>query len=85
VVGDNSSAVLKGVGALFPTTCMASMVKVIIGFEANDQGVNLSNLDRDYKQFTMMGGYIIQIINFLWLTLLGLYLEQVLPKEFGKQ
>jgi hypothetical protein len=33
----------------------------------------------------MLGGYIIQIINFLWLTLLGLYLEQVLPKEFGKQ
>jgi len=58
-VGDNSSAVLKGFGALFPTTCMASMVKVIIGFETNGLGINMDNLNRDYKQFTMMGGYII--------------------------
>jgi hypothetical protein len=49
VVGEDASAVAKGIGALFPTTCMASMVKVIIGFEANGLGLTMDNLGKDYK------------------------------------
>ena len=45
MVGENSSAMVKAIGALFPTTCMASMVKVVIGFETNGLGVSMDNLN----------------------------------------
>jgi len=83
VMGENASAGSKIVNAFSPTTCMSSIVKVIIGFESNGLGVTLGNLNRDFKNFSVLKGLWVQVFNFFWLSLLGLYFEQVLPREFG--
>lgn len=59
VMGENASATTKIFVALSPTTCMSSIVKVIIGFESNGLGVTLENMNRDYKNFSIMKGLIL--------------------------
>jgi hypothetical protein len=56
VMGENASASMKIVNAFSPTTCMSSIVKVIIGFESNGLGISLDNLDRDFKNFSVLKG-----------------------------
>jgi len=44
-----------------------------------------ASLTQDYKNFTVLTGLIMMFISFNFWLLLGLYLEQVLPKQFGKK
>jgi len=85
VVGENASASSKALVSLFPTICMSSMVKVILGFESNGHGVLWSNFERDYKNFSISTGMATMAASFCFWSLLGLYLENVLPRQFGRR
>jgi ABC-type multidrug transport system fused ATPase/permease subunit len=69
--------------SFFPTTCMGNVIKTIVGFEQNELAVNFMNSHRWYKNFSVLFGLIMLAVDFLWMTLMGLWLEHVLPKTFG--
>ena len=39
----------------------------------------------DYKKYSMLTGYIMLIVSFLFWSGLGLYLENVMPRQYGKR
>ena len=59
---------------------MSEMVKVILGFESNGHGVLWTNIERDYKNYSVYMGMIMMTASFWFWTILGLYLENVLPR-----
>jgi hypothetical protein len=39
--------------SLFPTAAMTQTVKVMTGFELNNDGIDMTSLGRNYRQFSM--------------------------------
>jgi hypothetical protein len=83
--GEKSTYVGNIILSIFPTTCMTAMVKVVLGFEQNALGVGWDSTTLDYKKYTVLTGLIMMVVSFSFWTLLGLYFEQVLPREFGRR
>ena len=54
---------------------MAQTVKVITGMELNGLGIDLSNIDKRYRNFSVSIGCTMLIISFMLMTGLGLYFE----------
>ena len=48
-------------------------------------GSTASNLFSEYNNFTVGHGLTMLLIDNVWIFLLGLYLEQVTPKKFGRR
>jgi hypothetical protein len=47
-------------------------------------GIEMHNLDRDYKGFNCQMGFTIHILFFIVANILGMYFENVVPKKYGK-
>ena len=61
--------------ALLPTFGMSITVKTMLGFEQNGMGVNMYNIERDYKNFSVLWGYIMMAVSCVFWILVGLYFE----------
>ena len=46
-------------------------------------GVNWDNIFEEYAHFSVGHGLIMSAFDCVWLTLVGLYLEAVMPKTLG--
>jgi hypothetical protein len=64
---------------------MNNTVKVITGFELNGQGIDMYTLHRDYRNYNTAAGFLTFILSFCLMNLVGMYLEAVIPKEYGKR
>jgi len=69
--------------SLSPTVAMLQTVAVMSTFEASQVGSNSTNLFSEYQNFTVGHGLIMMAFDFVWISALGIYLEQVMPKTFG--
>ena len=83
--GEKSSTLSNAILSLLPTTCMTALVKVILGLEQNGLNVEWGNLDRDYKHYSVKLGLTMMFASFVFWTAIGLYFENVLPRQFGKR
>jgi hypothetical protein len=83
--GEKTTLFSNCVLSLFPTTCLTAMLKVLLGFEQNGLSVQWSNITMDYKNYSMLAGLIMMVVSFLFWSFLGLYLENVLPRQYGKR
>ena len=70
--------------SIMPTGCMNNTVKVITGFELNGMGINMNTLHRDFRNYNTLVGFQTFILSFIVMNLIGLYLEKVIPKEYGR-
>ena len=62
---------------------MIQSVTVLGRFETSQVGSSIDNIWAEYNNMTLGHGLMMQAFDCIWLTLLGLYLEQVLPKTYG--
>ena len=69
--------------SLSPTVAMIQSVTVLGRFETSQVGSSIDNIWAEYNNMTLGHGLMMQAFDCIWLTLLGLYLEQVLPKTYG--
>ena len=68
---------------LFPTTGLALVTKPIASFESSSTGVNFSNWAVKYNNYTIVGFIFIMLASGLFYYLLGWYLDNVLPHDWG--
>jgi hypothetical protein len=68
-----------------PVSCMSEIVRVMMVFEQNNLPNTWSTLSRAHNHFSILLGLIMLSTSFLFWSALGLYLEQVLPRAYGKR
>jgi len=70
--------------SIFPTAAMNQTVKVMMGYEINGQGIQMDTLYRDYRNYDMRTGFASFILAFIFMSLIGIYLENVIPRKEGR-
>lgn len=71
--------------SLFNTVAMAEGFVTLLAFEVNQVGINFGNLGQTYQHYTVgtsIGALALDTVLYI---LLALYLDKVLPKEYGKR
>ena len=71
--------------SVFPTAAMNQTVKAMMGFELNSSGVDMDSLDHVYRNYTVLTGYVCFILEFIFMSLIGIYLENVIPRKEGRR
>ena len=70
--------------SLFPCAGMSLTTNVMLQFETSGIGIGFNNWDTVFKGWSVKDGMIMMVIdNVIWMVI-GIYLEMVMPKEFGK-
>ena len=64
---------------------MMQTVTVLGKFESSQLGSTTDNLFSEYNNFSVGYGLLMLLVDNIWTILLGLYLEQVMPKKFGRR
>lgn len=63
---------------------MGQCVKQIFFYNYNTRdGLNWSTLDKEYQNFSFRGGLAMMFFDLVFWAVLGLYLDQVVPSQFG--
>jgi len=74
------------VGASFLPTVAIDLTCINFGYyEAFGQGITWSNYDDVFRNYSFRTGLIQMTMAFFYLLLIGLYLDEVLPKTTGKR
>jgi hypothetical protein len=76
---------MKMLISITPTACMRETFKVILGFELSAMRMDLLDMGRNYRNFSVLLGFIMFFVSFIILNLLGVYLEAVIPRKYGKR
>jgi len=79
----NASEVARFFASLAVCSSMASAFNHIVDFEAAEKGLTSETVGMLYQNYRVTYHYIGTLISFTILILLSIYLEQVLPSEFG--
>jgi ATP-binding cassette subfamily A (ABC1) protein 3 len=84
----NSPATSRGTKVAFsllPNIAMSYTMSTLYHFEMQGAGLTMSSINSLYANFTFADGLLMIILDCFLYTLLGLYLDQVVPSEFGVQ
>ena len=73
----------KTLASLSPPVAMFQTITVLARFEESGVGIRWSNIHAEFRDYSVERGLIMCGINCAWLMLLGIYLEQVMPKTIG--
>lgn len=79
------SITIKTIFSFVPNIAMALCIEAISTLESNGVGVTFSTLNQKVNNYKVGIAFTTWTIMFFVLLLLALYLDNVLPKEFGKQ
>jgi hypothetical protein len=69
--------------SIFPNVAMSLGIYNLYDFEANQGGLNFSNISQPYNNVTFIFALLMLLVDSIVLTLLGLYLDQILQSQFG--
>lgn len=61
------------------------MVPHLGAFEAVGIGMNFDNIDVVYQNYTFKNGFWMLLLDFVLYTSIGIYLDNVMPRESGMQ
>jgi hypothetical protein len=64
---------------------LALMVPHLGAFEAVGIGLNFDNIDVIYKNYTFSSGFWMLLLDFVLFTVIGIYVDNVIPRESGMQ
>ncbi|CAK4089010.1 unnamed protein product [Aphanomyces euteiches] len=80
---DTSSEGAKTIVCLFAPVAMSFGVQTMAKAEANSLGITFSNIREPYANFRFSTALGFMLFDIILYTLLGLYLERVVPKDYG--
>lgn len=84
VQGPDGNVYLKLLfSAIFPQVCNREAAIILAGYELSGIGINMKNADDIYEKLSFNQCLWSFLISFVLWMLLGIYLEAVLPKEYG--
>ena len=70
--------------SIFPNICMNQIVKQIFFYNYNTaEGLTFNTGSLDYQGYSFRGGIFMMMFNVVFWALLGIYLDQVVPSQFG--
>jgi ATP-binding cassette subfamily A (ABC1) protein 1 len=69
--------------SILAPVALSKTLGVFASLEAVEQGVSFANSSQVYLEYTYETGLFMLIFDAILYTFIGIYLEQVLPKEFG--
>ena len=70
--------------SILPNVCMNQIVKQIFFYDLNTRdGLTWSTLSIQYENFSFRGGLLMLFADVIFWGVLGLYLDQVVPSQFG--
>ena len=64
---------------------MLFTVRTLTQYESAGIGVNFDNIWQEYENVSVAHGFIMLAIDFFLLTILGLYLDNTMPRKIGKR
>lgn len=80
-----SSTIAKVLASFCSPAAFGLSLDVITSFEGEGQGVGFGNLFDDYQKFSAGIGITMMALDFVLYTVLGWYLDNVIPGEFGQR
>lgn len=70
--------------SIFPNICMGLIINQIFFYNYQTaEGLSWSTGGTEYENFTFFGGLGMMVFNIIFWTTLGVYLDQVVPSQFG--
>jgi ATP-binding cassette subfamily A (ABC1) protein 1 len=78
-----ASKTWKAILSLIPQVASLQISAVLAGFESANVGIHKDTINEWYDNYTYLEGLILLIVSGFLFTFLGLYLDKVLPKEYG--
>lgn len=70
--------------SIFPNICVARICKMLFFFNYNTRdGLSVATGTADYEGYSFNGGIGMLVFNLIFWTLLGFYLDQVVPSDYG--
>lgn len=70
--------------SILPNVCMGKIVNQIFFYNyQTDEGLTFSTLSVEYQNFSFRGGILMMLFDVVLWTALGLYLDQVVPSDYG--
>ena len=85
VTDEDTPATARLWASLSPTVCMIQTISVLSKYEGSQVGITADTVWSEYQNYSVGRGITMQAINCIWLTLAGFYLEQVMPKTYGRR
>ncbi|KAJ0397450.1 hypothetical protein P43SY_006549 [Pythium insidiosum] len=73
----------KSIGCLLPPVALAQGVRVLATLESTGQGIAFANISVLSENFRFSTALLFFLVDTVLYTLLGLYFENALPKEYG--
>lgn len=70
--------------SLIPQVASQQISYVYAGYESLDEGIHTSNINEWYYNYTFLEGLIELAVSLPLFTFIGLYLDKVLPREYGR-
>lgn len=81
--GYGVSTTTKYLTALIPNCAMAYAVQHLFNCEFEGTGLSLEMATADFQNFSFMKGLYMLVLDFVIWGLIGLYFDQVAPRQFG--
>ncbi len=75
----------KAAASLLSPTAFGLVMDVLATLESNDVGLQWSNLYEQYGHFSVGAGMFMMFLDFFLYTIIGYYVDQTFPSEFGVQ
>ncbi len=75
----------KNWASLIPQVALALMVPHLGAFEAVGIGMHFENIDVVYKNYSFVSGFWMLLLDFVVYTMIGIYVDNVMPRESGMQ
>lgn len=85
VTGDDVSRSSKMLASIFPQVCLMQGSNIFANYEATGVGLGSSTADVEYIGYSFRSALWMMFASFLIFTMLGLYLDKVVPQPFGKR
>lgn len=79
----NVAAGAKYALSIFPNVAMSLGIFNLYDFEANQGGLDFSNISQPLNDVTFTFALVMLVVDSIILTLIGLYLDQILQSQFG--
>lgn len=84
VAKSSTPAAAQYMASIFPNIAMARMSKMLFFFNYNTRdGLSIKTASADYEGYSFNGGIAMLCFNVVFWMLLGFYLDQVVPSEYG--
>ena len=82
--GNSTSTFVQYLASICPNICVSRVTKMLFFFNYNTrEGLNVNTGSADYEGYSFNGGVMMLVFNVVFWVILGFYLDQVIPSEYG--